>query len=212
MTDAQIGEARQRGMKVYSKVDTFASWQFGTVPYLPFPYQWHARYEALEKYGVNGTLESWSSGYSPSFIAELRAWSCWSDAPPLEELLGAIAARDFGTGGKEMVLKAWDHFSRAIRLVPDTGPNMGTNNAVGQSSLLSGTSRPDHDVQVFLDRSRQVDGVFRRRDQSLLAFHRFPHGLLPRFHQPDEQGRSFTPEASTGVQGGQGDAGSCRSF
>jgi hypothetical protein len=30
-----------------------------------------------------------------------------------------------------MVLKAWDHFSRAIRLVPDTGPNMGTNNAIG---------------------------------------------------------------------------------
>ena len=61
-------------MKVYSKVDTFASWQFGTIPYLPFPYQWHARYEALEKYGVSGTLESWSSGYKPNFIAELRAW------------------------------------------------------------------------------------------------------------------------------------------
>jgi len=131
VTHAQIGEARQRGMKVYSKVDTFASWQFGTVPYLPFPHQWHARYEALQKYGVNGTLESWSSGYSPSFIAELRAWSCWSGAPPFEELLGGIAARDFGSDGKEMVLKAWDLFSRAIRLVPDTGPNMGTNNAVG---------------------------------------------------------------------------------
>ena len=131
VTHAQIEEARQRGMKVYSKVDAFASWQFGTVPYLPFPHQWHDRYEALKKYGVNGTLESWSSGYSPSFIAELRAWSCWSGAPPFEELLGEIAARDFGFAGKERVLKAWDLFSRAIRLVPDTGPNMGTNNAVG---------------------------------------------------------------------------------
>ena len=131
VTHAQIDEARQRGMKVYSKVDAFASWQFGTIPYLPFPHQWHDRYEALQKYGVNGTLESWSSGYSPSFIAELRAWSCWSGAPPFEELLGEIAARDFGFAGKERVLKAWDLFSRAIRLVPDTGPNMGTNNAVG---------------------------------------------------------------------------------
>jgi len=131
VTHAQIEEARQRGMKVYSKVDAFASWQFGTVPYLPFPYQWHDRYAALEKYGVNGTLESWSSGYSPSFIAELRAWSCWSGVPPFEELLEGIAARDFGFAGKERVLKAWDLFSRAIRLVPDTGPNMGTNNAVG---------------------------------------------------------------------------------
>jgi hypothetical protein len=131
VTHAQIEEAGQRGMKVYSKVDAFASWQFGTIPYLPFPHQWHNRYEALRKYGVNGTLESWSSGYSPSFITELRAWSCWSDAPPFEELLGGIASRDFGSDGKEKVLKAWDLFSRAIRLVPDTGPNMGTNNAVG---------------------------------------------------------------------------------
>ena len=131
VTHAQIGEARQRGMNVYSKVDTFASWQYGTSPYLPFPHQWHARYKALEKYGVNGTLESWSSGYSPNFIAELRAWSCWSGEPPLEDLLGAIATRTFGAAGKDLALKAWDHFSQAIRLVPDTGPNMGTNHAVG---------------------------------------------------------------------------------
>ncbi len=131
VTDAQINEARQRNMKVYCKADTFASWQFGTIPYLPFPYQWCERYKALEKYGVNGALESWSSGYTPNIIAELRAWYCWSDVPPLDELLGAIAARDFGSENKEMVLKAWDSFSQAIRLVPDTGPNMGTNNAIG---------------------------------------------------------------------------------
>ncbi|MCC6695437.1 MAG: hypothetical protein IT365_07395 [Candidatus Hydrogenedentes bacterium] len=131
VTDAQIAEARLRNMKVYCKADTFASWQYGTIPYLPFPYQWYERYKALEKYGVNGTLESWSSGYTPNFMTELRAWTCWSDAPPLQELLGAIATRDFGSGKEDMVLAAWDHFSRAIRLVPDTGPNMGTNNAIG---------------------------------------------------------------------------------
>ena len=131
VTEAQITELRKRKMKVYSKADTFAAWQFGTIPYLPFPHQWHKRYEALEKFGVNGTMESWSSGYTPNFMTELRAWYCWSEAPPLEELLGAIAARDFGAGKKEAVLGAWDHFSRAIRLMPDTGPNMGTNNAVG---------------------------------------------------------------------------------
>ena len=165
-------------MKVYSKVDAFASWQFGTVPYLPFPHQWHDRYEALKKYGVNGTLESWSSGYSPSFIAELRAWSCWSGAPPFEDLLGAIAARDFGFAGKERVLKAWDLFSRAIRLVPDTGPNMGTNNAVGNPLFFQEPPARTTHVQVFLDRSCQVDGVFRGRNQSLLALHCLAHGLL----------------------------------
>jgi hypothetical protein len=131
VTAAQIAEARQRGLKVYCKADSSASWQFGTIPYLPFPQQWFERYRALERYGVNGTLESWSSGYKPNFIAELRAWTCWTDAPPLEDLLEALAARDFGAGARKLVLDAWDLFSQAIRLVPDTGPHMGTNNAVG---------------------------------------------------------------------------------
>ena len=64
-------------MKVYSKVDAFASWQFGTIPYLPCPNQWYDRYLALEKFEIKGTLESWSSGYKPNFISEIRAWSCW---------------------------------------------------------------------------------------------------------------------------------------
>jgi hypothetical protein len=131
VTEAQIAEARRRGMKVYSKADTIATWQFGTIPYLPFPYQWYERYQALAKYGIDGTLESWSTGYKPSFITELRAWTCWTAAPALAEILGALAARDFGSGGRERVLKAWDYFSQAIRLLPDTGPHMGTNNAVG---------------------------------------------------------------------------------
>ncbi len=131
VTSAQIEEANKRQMKVYSKVDTFTSWQYGTIPYLPCPYQWFERYEALEKYGVKGTLESWSSGYKPNFISRLRAWTCWSDAPSKDELLAMAAAAIFGEQQKDLVLTAWDHFSRAIRLVPDTGPYMGTNNAIG---------------------------------------------------------------------------------
>ena len=131
VTEAQIGEAKKRKMKVYSKVDTFASWQFGTIPYLPCPNQWYDRYLALEKFEIKGTLESWSSGYKPNFISEIRAWSCWSDAPSVKELFTAMAARIFGKENKELVVKAWGYFSQAIRLVPDTGPNMGTNNAIG---------------------------------------------------------------------------------
>ena len=131
VTEAQINEANKRRMKVFSKVDTFASWQFGTLPYLPCPQQWYKRYQALEKYEVKGALESWSSGYKPNFISEMRAWTCWSDAPSMEEIFSNTAARIFGDEGKSKVVKAWEYFSQAIQLVPDTGPNMGTNNAVG---------------------------------------------------------------------------------
>ena len=131
VTEAQIEEAKNRNMRVFSKVDTFASWQYGTIPYLPCPHQWHDRYKALEKLGVNGTLESWSSGYKPNFLSKLRAWTCWTDYPSFETLLNQTATVIFGKNQQEQVLQAWEYFSRAIRLVPDTGPNMGTNNAIG---------------------------------------------------------------------------------
>lgn len=131
VTQAQIEEANGRKMKVFSKVDTFASWQFGTIPYLPFPGQWRKRYDALARYGVKGTIESWSSGFTPNFISELRYWTCWDNSLPFADLLGSMASRLFGASQQDKVLKAWEHFDNAIRMVPDTGPNMGTNNAIG---------------------------------------------------------------------------------
>jgi hypothetical protein len=128
---AQIAEAKKRGFSgVYAKADTWASWQFGTFPYLPFPYQWYARYQALEKSGIDGVMESWTYGFKPNFVAEMRAWYSWSDAPPLEDLLRVIARRDFGPGSEDLVLNAWKHFSTAIQFDPDTGPSAGSNNAV----------------------------------------------------------------------------------
>lgn len=137
VTSGQIDEAGKRGMTVYSKVDTFATWQFGTLPYLPCPGQWLNRYDALEKSGIKGTLESWSSGYKPNFICELRAWTCWTDSLPANELLNLTASRIFGREGAEKAVAAWNCFSQAIRLVPDTGPNMGNNNSVGNPVFLN---------------------------------------------------------------------------
>jgi len=131
VTRAHLLEARKRNFRaVYSKADTFASWQFGTFPYLPFPYQWYARYQALEEWKIAGTLETWSYGFKPNWVAEMRAWYAWSDAPPLDDLLRQIARREFGEGSEEAVLAAWKHFSEAIRVYPDTGPNWGSCNAL----------------------------------------------------------------------------------
>jgi hypothetical protein len=67
----------------------------------------------------------------------LRAWTCWTSGLSRDELLNALASRIFGSENKELVLKAWDHFSQAIRFVPDTGASMGTNNAVGNPLFFS---------------------------------------------------------------------------
>jgi hypothetical protein len=138
VTQAQLLEARKRHFRaVYSKADTFASWQFGTFPYLPFPYQWYARYKALEEWKIAGTLETWSYGFKPNWVAEMRAWYAWSDAPPLDDLLRQIARREFGEGSEKAVLAAWNHFSQAIRLYPDTGPNWGSCNALAAPLFFS---------------------------------------------------------------------------
>jgi hypothetical protein len=128
---AQIQEARKRGFKVYAKADTFASWQFGTSPYLPIPYQWYARYQGLEQAKIDGTLETWSYGFKPNFVAGLRAWYSWTDAPPLDVLLVEVARQEFGPGSEKAVWSAWKHFSNAIHMVPDTKPWMGMTNSIG---------------------------------------------------------------------------------
>jgi len=140
-------------------------------PYHPFPYQWYERYRAMEKHGISGTLESWSTGYTPSFQTELRAWSCWSDAPPLENLLGAMAARRFGSGGKEMVLAAWRLLSEGIRLVPDTGPTMGP--ATPSVTLCSSRSR-----RPALRRST-TPGLITRHGWATWAERSIPTGRSP---------------------------------
>ena len=123
---AQIDEARKRGMRgMYVKADTWASWQFGTFPYLPFPYQWYERYRALEKSGVDGTMESWSYGFKPNFVAELRDWYSWSDAPPLDDLLRQIARRDFGAGSEALVLACLEATQRRRPPGSGYGPHRG---------------------------------------------------------------------------------------
>jgi hypothetical protein len=128
----QIEEAKRRGMQIYCKADCYATWQFGTMPYLPCLQQWQRRYHALAKHGVDGTLETWSNGYKPNLVAELRCWSSWSDSFDDDTLLKQTARRIFGDGNESDAIQAWQHFSQAIQWVPDTGPSMGTNNAVAQ--------------------------------------------------------------------------------
>lgn len=138
VTQAQLLEARKRSFRaIYSKADTFASWQFGTFPYLPFPYQWYARYKAMEEWKIAGALETWSYGFKPNWVAEMRAWYAWSDAPPLDDLLRQIARREFGAGSEDAVLAAWKHFSEAIQVYPDTGPNWGSCNALAAPLFFS---------------------------------------------------------------------------
>lgn len=156
---AQIAVAKERSMRgVYTNGDTWSSQQLGTFPHLPFPYQWYERYQAMEKYGVDGTLECWTPGLKPNAMAEMRAWYCWSGAPPIDDLLRQIASRDFGSGSEELVLDAWKHLSNGIRLNPNTGPTALGYNAVANPLFFQ---QPEQHIQTlrhsFFDQQQWED-------------------------------------------------------
>lgn len=76
----------------------------------------------------SGELEQWLQA---ELHAGVRAWYYWTDASELDEVLGAVASRDFAQDSRNKITNALKYFSKAIRLLPDTGPNMGTNKAIG---------------------------------------------------------------------------------
>jgi hypothetical protein len=111
--------AHECGIPLYAMTNTGGlTWDIGVVPYLPVPYQWRRRHEALleahEKWGLQGLMESHHYGWWPSFISELAKWAYWRPAVDPEVILGQIAVRDFGRKGAEHALEAWRKWSAAI--------------------------------------------------------------------------------------------------
>ena len=93
--------AKKRGLRLYTMSNTGGmTWDFGVAPYVPAPFQWARRHEALHharrSWGLSGLMESHHYGWYPSVVSEAAKWSFWSNSPDTEELLGRIAARDFG--------------------------------------------------------------------------------------------------------------------
>ncbi|MCZ2073870.1 MAG: hypothetical protein HUU41_17405 [Bryobacteraceae bacterium] len=158
---AQITQAHKRGMgTVYTNADTWSCQQFGTLPHLPFPYQWYERYRALEESGVDGTLESWTPGFKPNFVAELRAWYSWTEAPPLDHILRQIAHRDFGAGSEDLVLDAWKRFSSAVRMNPNTGPSACGYNAVANPLFFKQPAEHIHTMgHSFCDQQKWMEAT-----------------------------------------------------
>ena len=102
-----------------------------------------------------------------------------------------MAARRFRKPAKRKRSHGLGTLQRGDSPGPRHRPDDGDQQRHRQSPVLPGAAGPHRDVPPLLDRSRGVDGLHGRRDQSLLAVHRLPSGLLPGLHQPDEQGRKL---------------------
>ena len=117
---SEADEAHKLGLKLYTMANAGGlTWDFGTVPYQPCPYQWNARYRAMRKanaeWGLCGVMECHHYGWWPSFISEIEKEALTEGGMEFEAHLRAIAARDFGGRNVDAACAAWRKWSDAAR-------------------------------------------------------------------------------------------------
>lgn len=117
--------AKKRGIKLYAMSNTAGrTWDFGTIPYVPCPYQWIKRFDKLKEankdWGLSGLMESHHYGLFPSIISRLSKWAFSTEKINIEDILMKIIASDFGEANIKTVNEAFKLWSEAITLCPPT--------------------------------------------------------------------------------------------
>lgn len=120
--------AKRRGITLYAMANTGGmTWDVGTVPYIPAPYAWLRRCEAVKKahddYGLSGLMEGHHYGFTPSFVSDFIKVLYEDPAADPEATLRALAARDFSPETADTVLQAYRLMSDAVRDLISTNPD-----------------------------------------------------------------------------------------
>ena len=117
---SEAERAHKRGLRLYSMSNTGGvTWDYGSAPYQPCPFQWKRRYDGIVKahrdWGLSGLMECHHYGWWPSFVSELEKEAFTEGGIPFETHLRLIAARDFGAANVERVIEAWRLWSETAR-------------------------------------------------------------------------------------------------
>ncbi len=116
--------AKAKKIRLYTMCNTGGrTWDFGVAPYVPVPFQWIRRWEAVlaaqRQWGISGLMESHHYGWQPSYISRLGeyyATSPQTDNPA--KFLSDLAKNDFGAVAAKRLMKAWRLWSQAIKWLP----------------------------------------------------------------------------------------------
>ncbi|MFH1268494.1 MAG: hypothetical protein ABIK89_22455 [Planctomycetota bacterium] len=103
---------------LWAKIETRFSQESNTQPEIPSMQRWVERYQAISRVGpppIGAVFGNWyHQGFYPTPVTELFGWLSYTGGPEPEELLRAMARRDFGPGQEDLVTAAWHDFSEAI--------------------------------------------------------------------------------------------------
>ena len=111
--------AKKRGIKLYAMANTGGlTWDMGTIPYEPMPYQWLKRYkglrEANEKYGLCGLMESHHYGFWPSFVSDFAKQCYIAENTDFDAVLKQVICARYGKENADKIIKALKKWSDAI--------------------------------------------------------------------------------------------------
>ena len=117
--------AHERGIRLYAMTNTGGkTWDFGTAPYEPMPYQWMRRFDAMyaakANWGLSGIMETHHYGMYPSMISKLAKHAFLYPTEPYEEVLKNILASRYGKENVAAVDEALRDFSEAINHLTPT--------------------------------------------------------------------------------------------
>jgi len=118
--ESEARQAGECGLTMYTMSNTGgATWDIGVIPYVPAPYTWKKRWDAMkyahDHWNLRGLMECHHYGFYPSFVAELHKAHCWSPVEDFDSLIRKIAVRDYGAENADQVLKAWKLLSDGMQ-------------------------------------------------------------------------------------------------
>ena len=122
------------------------TWDFGAIPYIPAPYRWAERCEALrDAYDHNGVvslIDSIHFGVYPSFISELTKWAFAEPRVDLQALIPKLLAMHFGHAQLEQIVEAMKLWSEALANMVPTNEDQYGALRVGPSATFYAGRKP----------------------------------------------------------------------
>ena len=115
---SEAKKAKERGIRLYTQANAAGlAWDFGCIPYAPFPRHWHDRYDALlkarEDYGLSGIMENHHYGFWPSFISAMETMR-YEEELTAREAMERQATILYGKEYAKTGLEAWDYLDKAM--------------------------------------------------------------------------------------------------
>ena len=129
---SEAERARRNSLRLFAQANSGGrTWDFGTAPYQPIPFQWARRWravaEACEKWKLCGVMENHHYGWTPCFLAELEKEALTEGGMSFEKHLRLVAKRDFGAANADAAIEAWRQWSNdAADYVPTDMNQYGT--------------------------------------------------------------------------------------